>query len=430
MQSRTRVSFACDDQTEDLDDVRQQVLDFAEACDPQEAPAMSVFTDRRNGARYCLCHIRASKLLSLATIDVPLDPESQPDYRANREIEEDHAAYEQMKLDACAHRSFNGLVCEYTTAFDESHPVKVIGGQHRYNAIKLAAENDIDEWHGLQVYFGLDPDQRLDVQVISNTNIQVSPDWIDRVYETQAGPELRDWCQAVGLLEQGQDFISRRQKGKSITVRDARTFVLNFYLGKKIDPEKFSETDTTPVLARSGSRDAEWEALRKASPDMWSDPALIKAGKEFALLAQVQRDHFRRPKPRKSAKRSKVLEADFAEKTCTYAILSAWAYVAGMLQSNPTRLDRHYNLRSITGRDPLNAAALAKARHKTDPDNYRGLATRNDSKERGRCVELFYKQAEKGEGISSAVIETAIAKYHAKKAVLEAKQVEAKHDVP
>ena len=429
MPQKPQVSFACDDGAEDVDDVKRQVLDFVEACEPQEASSMSVFTDGRNGARYCLCHVRASKLLSVATIDVPLDPEAQPDYRANREIEEDHAAYEQMKLDACARRSFNGLVCEYTTAFDEAHPVKVIGGQHRYNAIRLAGENGIDEWHGLQVYFGLDPDQRLDVQVISNTNIQVSPDWIDRVYETQAGPELRDWCQTVGLLDQGQDFISRRQKGKSITVRDARTFVLNFYRGKSVGTEEFNETDTTPSLARSGSRDPDWEALRQANPTMWGDPALIRAGKEFALLAQVQRDHFRRPKARKPAKRSKVLEADFAEKTFNYAILSAWAYVAGLLQANPTRLDRHYNLRAITGRDPLNAAALAKGRHKTDPDNYRGLGTRNDSKERGRCVELFYKQAEKGEGISPAVIETAIARYHAKKAVLEAKLVEAKHDI-
>ncbi len=90
-----------------------------------------------------------------------------------------------------------------------------------------------------------------------------------------------------------------------------------------------------------------------------------------------------------------------------------------MLHENPTRLQRHFNLKDSKGKDPLHAAALAKGPHKTDPDNYRGLGYRTDPKERGRFVELFYSQTEKGDGINSALIDLAIKKYHAKLAALE-----------
>jgi hypothetical protein len=76
------------------------------------------------------------------------------------------------------------------------------------------------------------------------------------------------------------------------------------------------------------------------------------------------------------------------------------------------------------GKDPLNAVELARARHRTDPDTYRGLGFRTDPKERGRFVELFYLQAEEGAGITRRAIELAIAKYHAKQAQLEVVKVE------
>lgn len=106
------------------------------------------------------------------------------------------------------------------------------------------------------------------------------------------------------------------------------------------------------------------------------------------------------------------------------AILAAWAYVAGYLTENKTRLKRHFSLTEKTSGDPLNSSALAKGRHKTDPENYRGLGTRTDAKERGRLVELFYYQADKGEGITKSAIEVAIAKYHAKQGQLEVQRLE------
>lgn len=108
------------------------------------------------------------------------------------------------------------------------------------------------------------------------------------------------------------------------------------------------------------------------------------------------------------------------------AVLAAWSYVSGMLQGNAVRLARHYGLADTAGRDPLNAAVLATGRHKTDPQNYRGLGYRTDAKERGRAVELFYLQAENGKGINKASVNSAIASYHAKRAVLEAQQARAK----
>jgi hypothetical protein len=89
------------------------------------------------------------------------------------------------------------------------------------------------------------------------------------------------------------------------------------------------------------------------------------------------------------------------------------------LHDNPVRLGRHFSLKNQTGRDPLNAAALAKGHHQSDAETYRGLGYRTDAKERGRFVELFYIQADKGEGITGPLVDLAIKKYHAKQAILE-----------
>lgn len=403
-----------------VEDVGDLVREFAEACEPLEAKHLYVLVDARTNARYCECHIRANKIISLGTIDVPLDPDEQPDYRANREIVEDHVAYEKMKEDASSRRTFSNIVAEFTSAFNAEQPLKIIGGQHRFNAIKQALGDGINEYHGLKVYFGLDADQRLDVQLISNTNIAVSTDLFDRMHETLSGPRLRNWCQEVSLLDRGQDFADKRQRGQQITVRAARTFIVNYYKGRAIKPDKFDVTSTTPIICKTGVPDLDWEDVKVKHPQYWKDAELKKAGQEFALLAQSQRDSF----ASENSKRKGPTSVDYAEKALNFAVLSAWAYVAGILQSNNTRLARHYALRNQSNRDPLNAAVLAKGRHKTDPDNYRGLGYRVDPKERGRFVELFYLQAEKGEGINKKMVDIAIARYHAKQATLEMREAE------
>ena len=153
----------------------------------------------------------------------------------------------------------------------------------------------------------------------------------------------------------------------------------------------------------------------------FADPkngTLNKAAKEYARLAKAQRNAFASSTPKPPV--------DYPEKTGNAAVMSAWAYIAGMLHNNAVRLQRHYDLANSKGRDPLNAAALAKGRHKTDVANYRGLGYRTDTRERGRLVELFYLQAEDGKGITKNSIDVAIAKHHAKLASLDVQKAQAR----
>jgi len=192
----------------------------------------------------------------------------------------------------------------------------------------------------------------------------------------------------------------------------ARTFITNYFKGMSTDPRKFELTDTTPVVCPTGGHDPDWEKLKTDNPKLWTNAELLKAGKEFAALVRSQREAFKnptRPKPK----------PDYPEKAMNMAVLSAWAYVAGMLRANAPRLKRHFDLRHKTSKDLLNAAALAAGRHKSDAENYRGLGYRTDPRERGRFVELFNLQAEDGDGITPSSIDIAIKQYHAKQAQLD-----------
>jgi hypothetical protein len=389
------------------------IEDFATASEPLEADDLVVLQDYRTGAVFTECHIRAEKLISLGTVDVPLDPDEQAEYRANRELVEDHVAFEQMKEDARQRRSFSNIVCEFSRAFDANHPIKIVGGQHRFTAISGALPAGVNEWHGVKVYFALDNDQRIDVQLISNTNIAVSTDLFDRMQETLAGPQLRQWCQEVGLLVQGQDFADKKNRASPLTVRAARTFIVNYFKGRNLSSENFDQAETTPTICKSGEADSEWETLKTGNPNLWHDPELKEAGKAFASLISAQRSAFALQPGKKR------INTDFAEKALNSAVLSAWAFVAGVLRANSVRLVKHYALKDQSGKDPLNAGALAKGRHKSDSENYRGLGYRTDAKERGRLAELFFAQAEKGGGITPNLVDIAIKKFHAKEAQLE-----------
>jgi len=391
------------------------VAEFIETCKPVEGPDLHIYVDACTGARYCECHLYAKTIIQLGTVDVPLDPEEQPEYRANREIIEDHVAFERMKRDAGARRTFSNIVAEFTTAFNPDNPLKIIGGQHRFKAIEEALAAGVNELHGLKVYFALDADQRLDVQLISNTNIATSTDLFDRMHETLTGPELRNWCHECGLLEEDSDFADKRARGEAITVRAARTFIVNYFRGRTVDATKFEFTDTTPTICKTGVPDPEWIELRSIHPHLWKDKKLREAGRQFARLVEAQRQAF------KDKNGSNI---DQAEKALNFAVMSGWAYTAGLLHENDIRRKRHYALADTKSKDPLNAAALARGRHKTDPENYRGLGYRTDPKERGRFVELFYLQAERGSNIDKGLIDLAIKKYHAKQAVLEVQKAD------
>jgi hypothetical protein len=216
-------------------------------------------------------------------------------------------------------------------------------------------------------------------------------------------------------LESGSDFADKRARGQAITVRAARTFIVNYFRGASVETSKFDATDTTPMLAKTGVPDPDWIDLRHCHPEFWKNAKLLEAGREFGRLVEAQRAAF---------EGKAGANIDFAEKALNFAVMAAWAYVAGLLSHNDPRRKRHFALADSKGRDPLNAAALARGRHKTDPENYRGLGYRTDPKERGRFVELLYLQAEKGDGIDKHFIDLAIKKYHAKQAVLEVQRAE------
>jgi len=405
-------------------DTRTLIDDFVETFRIREVELgvpLVVLTDQRTDAKYVECHLWATQLVELATEDVPLDPEEQEDYRANRELVDTSPEFLRMVDDAVNGRSFSNLVAEYLVEYNPKHPLKIIGGQHRLEAIRRAGKHNVDRVHGLKVYFDLRIDQRLDCQLISNTNIDVSDDLIDRLLEARQGPELRDWCQRAGLLEESEDFADRFRRGGPFTVRYARSFIVNFYMGQMTRAEAFDKTETVPVICNTGLQmDTDYEATKRDHPDLWEDDALLEAGNEFARLVKAQREAVENDEEMSKSK-------DFAEKATNRAVLSAWAYVAGVLQSNPTRRERHHGLADGGRRDPLNAVQLAKARHRTDPDNYRGLGYRTDAKERARMSELFFYCAETGHPITQAAIKIALGRHHTKAAILEQAKLEGKN---
>ena len=143
-----------------------------------------------------------------------------------------------------------------------------VKSQHRYEAMSDAFDAGIDEYHGVKVYLALNTKQRLDVQLISNTNIAVSPDLFDRMQETVRGPNLRDWCYAVGLLEEGIDFADKHRRGGPISVQMARTFIVNFYRGQQIAPEDFEKSNVIPPVCKKGQHDSDWDELTNDRPDL------------------------------------------------------------------------------------------------------------------------------------------------------------------
>jgi len=394
--------------------VEELVNNFLEDFDIQEKEHITIHTDNKTLAFYIECHISAKDICKKGTIDVPLDPENQSDYRANREVVENNPAYLKMVQDAEQKRIFSNIVAEYNPDFEPDKPLKIIGGQHRFLAIEKALKKGVNEFHGFKLYFDLSTEQRLDVQLISNTNIAVSNDLLDRMFETVKGPELRDWCQKCGILEESQDFADKKQRGSQISVRGARTLIVNYINGKKIKDVEFNSLRTTPTITTTGGVDEEWETIRQ-TPNIWTDKKMIQMGKEYAELVRTQKDYF-----------SDKENFEFSEKALSYSVLASWSFVAGVLHKNKERLKRHYELSKRRSADPLNSSVLAKGRHKTDPENYRGLGTRTDVKDRGRLAELFFLQAEKGTGINKKMVDLAIEKYHAKEANLRVQEMEKK----
>lgn len=396
--------------------VTEKLDSFLGSFKPEETAdggRLRLFFDQKSGAYYITCHLQGAVLAQSCDTDASLDADDEDEiYKLNREIQEDPAAFQLMEKDALEGRSFEDIVLEYDDSYRPKKPLKVYGGQHRLTAIARAESAQGAVLHGVRIYFGLTREQKVEIATINNTAIAVPNDLLDRMREQLLGSHLRDWCQAVGLLDKGHDFADKRAPDTP-TVRLARTLIVNFYRGKKAKLDDFHQ----PVLCKSGGVDEDYLAVRGEID--WADPSLIEMGKQFARLHKVQRETV--------SARDEDNNAEFARKALSLSVVASWAYAAGLFQSNPEHLNSLYSLPDnvVAPADPLNAKALSLARFKgTDPDTYRGLGTRSGARELGRMLEVFLVLALKAKKrITKDIANAAIQSYEAKRASYEAAKV-------
>jgi len=348
-----------------------------------------VFQDGVKGSYYIKCSLLAEDASRLCDLNAKLDVKNPESYRANRELLLGHDTYLKMESDSVDGREFNDIIVEYNTAYERDIPLKVWGGQHRINAIKKGGKQK-NRYHGFRIYFLLSKEQRTEVALISNTNISVSNDTFDRmIEETIFGNALRNWCRKVGFLKKGEDFPDTGSRSEKLTVKRARSFIVNFYLGKdkgsQVSSNDLDRNVYEPYLATSGvTIDAQYQAFIKKY-NILEDAALVKAGEKFFALHTAQYEAVKNPKNKTKNKKS------YRNKALVESVLTGWSYVAGLLQNHPERLANHYRIPKITTKipDPLNAEEMSQYKHDQDPPTYRGLGTRSSPKDRQRIAQLF-----------------------------------------
>lgn len=381
--------------------VRAEVKKFVgkiPTLEKERGSELLVSQDGKSKGYYLRCAISAKVSVGVLDLDARLIPESTDSFRANRELLLDHNTYKRMRADAEAGREFNDIIVEYNTSYAPEKPLKVWGGQHRSKAIQESfSAARVNRYHGFRVYFSLSKEQRTELALISNTNINISNDLFDRqLEETLVGPQLRKWCQRAGLLSPDEDFPSQGSLAERITTKLARTFIVNFHKGKGRGKElsKDSSLDMSvyePYICESGATlDEEYENIVKTEGiQLWTETALLKTGEAFAVLHHAQYKAVRSGKGMKNIK-------GFRNKALTDSVLAAWSYVAGLLQSEPGRLATHLSLPKLAkgSRDPLNAAEMSQFKHGEDPPTYRGLGTRSAIKDRQRMAQVFLARSQ------------------------------------
>lgn len=376
--------------------------------------------DGKSVAYYFMCHIPAKQAIDLIDYEAVIDPDEQDEYRANREVLQDHRSYNTMIADAQSGREFVDLAVEYNTAYRDDKPLKMLGGQHRAKAIETAIATEPHRYHVFRVYLGLTKEQRAEISIICNTNIAISNDLLDRMQETLLGRELRDWCQTVRLLEKGSDFADRRNADGILTVRMARTIVVNYWKAAEAQAD-FRRLPHHPYICKSGETDIEYDTLRTKT-GTWVDAEFTRMGRELAALHAAQQE-------RCLSDLDLRKNAEYRNKAITPALLSAWVYVAGLLRGDDQHLDAHYALSRRWGsvsKDPLNAVGMSHTKPPGEPSTYRGLGTRIGPKERGRLAEVFllHAQGSYGDGLSPQLLTAGVKEYHKK--VTDADAEEAK----
>lgn len=218
---------------------------------------ITICQDGKSKGYYIKCSMLAGVASPLLDMNAKLNATDPESFRANRELLTEHNTYKRMAADAKAGREFNDIIVEYTQEYSPDMPLKIWGGQHRAKAIQEAFKDGVSRSHGFRIFFNLSKQQRTELALISNTNIAVSNDLFDRLQEeTVVGVKLRDWCYQVGLLKKPEDFPDQGSRNERVTVKLARTFVTNFYLGKAkrevLDGSNVDNSIYEPYLCESG----------------------------------------------------------------------------------------------------------------------------------------------------------------------------------
>lgn len=387
-----------DDKAKDSPQTTKSVSAYLEQVNTLETKydmPIIIFQDGASGAYYIKCSVLASDVARCCDLNAKLDVASSESYRANRQLFLKHVTFQRMESDAGKGREFNDIIVEYNTEYNPDTPLKVWGGQHRVKAIS-SAYTKTNRYHGFRIYFDLTKDQRTDVALISNTNISVSNDTFDRIIEdTIYGGKLRKWCQSVGFLGENEDFPDVGSRAEKITVKKARSFVVNYYHGKErgsaLRSNELDRNIYEPYLAETGIKGATGitaDALYSKIMEQYNilnDAALLTAGKKFLALHNAQYKAVTDPKSPISNSKS------FRNKAFIESVLCGWSYVAGLLQAHPERLNNHYRIPKTSGKipDPLNAVEMSKYKHDKDDPTYRGLGTRSALMDRQRIAQLF-----------------------------------------
>ncbi|MBI2832333.1 MAG: hypothetical protein HYX79_08765 [Chloroflexi bacterium] len=374
----------------DVEKTVNEFLNKIETLEISQGNKIIIHQDGVEKSYYIRCCLLGKKAAPLTDLNARLIPESSDSFRANRGLLTKNKTFQRMSQDAVSGREFNDIIVEYNNSYSPENPLKVWGGQHRSKAIQLALEKGTSKYHGFRVYFCLTKEQRSALALVSNTNINVSNDLFDRqLEETLIGPHLRKWCERVGLLAENEDFPDAKSHAERVTTQLARTFVVNFFLGKerrsKLSAEELDKNFYEPYLCQSGSGvlDEQYSAIVKSrGVDLWKDKGLEEAGKAFAQLTKAQSE---------SIRESKINRKGFRTKALTLSVLPAWAYVAGLLQLDPSRLMVHLSVpKAAKGApDPLNAEEMSQYKHTEDPPTYRGLGNRSSMMDRQRMAQVF-----------------------------------------
>ena len=409
----------------EIEEFREKIPTF----EKKHSLPLLIFLDKKSGAFYTECHILSSDFINFSDPDIVIDlkePELQEEERANREIEEDNFYFIQMTSDAKKGRSFSDMITEYDTTYKEAKPLKILGGQHRDEAIKRATKDKVNVYHGIKIYFNLTIEQKVEIMRIANTNINVADDLRDRLQEETLNPTgmLKEFARETGLLGKNENFSDKRRYEEefSPSVRMIRSFIVNFFKGEEYPKNKDIDKEAIePELCKSG-KDIDKEYLKYFNKfskiGKFNNDKLIEAGKIFA---ELHKEQYAKAKSETSS-----VKKQYQIKCFNLAIITSWAYASGVLQRFPERLKKFYDLAKLNGNDdPLNAKAMSIAKHKVldEGKNYRGLGTRNDPTERGRVLYLFllYSSSKKPK-IDEQMCNSAILTFHSNKDSIKAEE--------